>query len=99
MASAEVTTFAPLIGEVFQVADASTGAPITRLKLVEAKSLPDGQPGHRAPFSLIFDGPAACPLEQGTYLFGHPGLEDGLPIFIVPVAQHGDVRDYQAIFA
>lgn len=55
-------------------------------------------PGPYEQFRLTFTGPAAQPLDQGTYLVAH----DTLPLdelFIVPSSELGDIRTYEANFS
>ena len=66
--------------------------------LVEATSRGSGRAGARAPFALLFHGPAAPILPQAMYRFEHPALPP-LDIFIVPVGPEGDAMRYEAIFA
>jgi hypothetical protein len=87
--------FAPAVGEAF-VADAAGEAPV-ELRLVEARSLGDEPFGERRPFALLFRGPAATLLRQGTYAVTHARLGEQ-PVFIVPIARTADGTDYEAIF-
>lgn len=54
--------------------------------------------GQRAAFSLLFRGPAATPLAQGTYLFEHSEVGK-IELFIVPVGEDDAGRSYEAIFS
>jgi len=68
------------------------------LQLVEVS--PMGQTsGHRAraPFSLIFRGPANLLLDQGTYPFVHPAL-GSLPLFLVPIGPDAEGLCYEVVF-
>lgn len=96
--SAELATFAPLVGDSIEVVDPSTTETAFTVTLAEASALPARGSGLREPFSLMLEGPAANPLPQGTFRFRHPAIGE-LDIFIVPVAERNDVRRYQAIFS
>ncbi len=97
--SVELTpnVFESIIGERFLVGNDHESEDRIELTLVEAVRSPRGHPGRLEPFSLIFEGAAEMPLNQGTYLFTHPEIGTP-PIFIVPVSQDQFVRRYQAIF-
>lgn len=90
-------TFAGRVGETFRIT-ASDGDTID-LTLAEANLAPENyaRPGQRAPFSLIFHGPASPFAPQGTWAMEHPDLE-GLHLFLVPLGPEGDVMRYQAVF-
>jgi hypothetical protein len=51
----------------------------------------------REPFSLLFEGPNASVLQQGTYLLAHAELGEQ-PLFLVPVGRNAERTTYQAIF-
>ncbi len=51
----------------------------------------------RTPFAVILRAPETPPLEQGIVALNHPRL-GLLELFIVPVAQAGGWRDYEACF-
>jgi hypothetical protein len=90
-------TFAGRVGEKFTIT-ASDGDTI-ELTLAEATLAPENYaaPGGRAPFSLIFHGPASPYAPQGTWALEHAELE-GLALFLVPLGPAGDVMRYQAVF-
>ena len=91
--------FAELVGESFEVAAEEDGAPVSQLKLASAAELSQpAQPNGRIPFLLTFEGPAGFPLDQGTYWFKRSDFGP-LGIFIVPVAESGNTRSYEAIFS
>lgn len=95
LGAATLDMFAPHVGETFVVA-----MPGTRLELIlrEAKSLasrPD--PERRAPFSLLFSGPADAPLPQRIYPLEHAELGT-LEIFLVPLGPSGAELRYEAVF-
>jgi hypothetical protein len=83
------------LDESFEV---SSDAIRATLKLIEATELKPLGAGLAVPFSLIFEGPRAPQLAQGTYEFAHPQVGT-MPIFIVPIGltEHG--VQYQAIFS
>ena len=96
----EVThaTFADRVGESFTIA--APDGDTLELTLAEASLAPEGHgmPGRRAPFSLIFHGPASPYAPQGTWALEHADLE-GLELFLVPLGPEGDVMRYQAVFS
>lgn len=98
IASVTLETFRPLVGCSFVVSEVAEQNVIAELQLVDASGLENGQPGHRQPFSLIFEGPAIVPLEQNTYGFRHSAFAHELPLFIVPISERDGIRAYQAIF-
>lgn len=67
-----------------------------QLRVVEVRQGRGGASG-RTPFAVIFRAQDNPPLEQGTYTLQHPRL-GRLDLFIVPVAQSGGCRDYEACF-
>jgi hypothetical protein len=88
-----VDSFVPHVGKRFTLRE--QGA---ELELIEARAQPgEPRPGLRAPFALLFRGPAEPILEQRTYEFEHPELET-LAIFIVPVGRDDAGIRYEAIF-
>src|SRR5579864_2873007 len=97
LATLERGAFTPLLGEILEVRDPSTGQAVSSVKLIESSTLPHGRPDRREPFSLILEGPASEGLQQGTYLFCNPRIGE-LPIFIVPVSERDGARRYQAVF-
>lgn len=93
--------FAPLVGDGFEMAldDGGTLA----LELTEATTSaepggagPDGQ--QRDQFSLVFHGPAAPVVPQGTYLLAHDDLGE-LELFLVPLGPDPGGMRYEAAFA
>ena len=90
-----VEKFAAHLNDTFTVIHPTSGA---ELVLIEAVSVPGGQPDGRRPFALLFHGPLAPLLPQATYRFEHSGFS-ALDIFIVPVGPDGDRMQYEAIFA
>jgi hypothetical protein len=92
--------FADRLGERFEM-QVPEGPPVA-LELIEAT---EGEtPGGRGPegqerlqFSLVFRGPAAPVLPQGTYPLGHAELED-LELFLVPIGPDTEGMRYEAAF-
>jgi hypothetical protein len=91
------STFTRHRGEAFAVLP-TTGAR-TLLQLADVRELPGVatslQQEHS--FSLLFRGPVAQPLNQGTYRFEHPGI-GGFDVFISSQAPDRDARYYEAVF-
>jgi hypothetical protein len=90
-----IAEFAPLVGQPFRIAGQD---PSVQLALISAQALGAAPPGHREPFSLVFRGPAAPPLQQRTYPLSHEMLGT-LEIFIVPIGGDPQGQLYEAIFA
>ena len=93
-------TFAPLVGDTFLL-DADDAGRLD-LELVESRvhhaEAPAGESsGARAPFSLLFLGPADPVLPQRIYHLEHESTGP-LEIFIVPVARHATGTTYEAVF-
>jgi hypothetical protein len=88
--------FAPLRGEAFEV---SWQEGSTTFELVEVTARDDlgHAPGSRAPFSLVFRGPTAPALGQGTFLVQHDRLGRAA-LFLVPIAADEESRCYEACF-
>lgn len=87
--------FAPLQGQRFDLrAEGETAMPVA---LVEAHPLTAHPGAARAPFSLVFEGPAEPLLPQATYGLVHPAL-GSLDIFLVPVARSPAGIRYEAVF-
>jgi hypothetical protein len=62
------------------------------VELVEVTERP-GQPGGRAPFSLVFQGGPSPPLPQRIYRVEHTEI-GAIDIFLVPIA----ADRYEAVF-
>jgi hypothetical protein len=93
-------TFAPAVGDTF-VLDAG-GAGLLELELVESRLHHPDTPaedasGARAPFSLLFRGPADPLLPQSIYRLEHESL-DPMEIFLVPVERDEAGASYEAVF-
>ncbi len=89
--------FAGLVGAGFSLHGA-TDAPLV-VTLVEASALPEHPGALRAPFSLLFEGPAQPLLPQATYGLAHAALGPApLDIFLVPVSRSPLGTRYEAVF-
>jgi hypothetical protein len=100
LARLTVDDFAPLVGEAFEAALAE--AERHPLELVEARLVDATKPsvysdGGRAPFTLLFRGPAQTILPQQIYRLEHSGL-GAIEIFIVPVGRSEAGTTYEAVF-
>jgi hypothetical protein len=93
-----VNSFTPLLDDAFVLqADAAGAAPLT-VRLTEATAVgPPSGPQSRAPFSLLFRGPAAPILPQRIYRLEHPGL-GAFAVFLVPLEPDADGARYEAVF-
>ena len=90
-----VDDFAPHTGSEFSL-QVPEGQPIT-LTLREATQLGQPAPGWRHGFSLQFGGPKTPALPQQVYSMGHDVIGD-MDIFIVPIGETAEERQYEAIF-
>jgi hypothetical protein len=88
-----LATFAPLVGDRFDV----EAAPAAVEFVLESATAAGDWPGGRAPFSLVFLGPREPLLPQAIYALRHAGL-GVLEIFVVPIARDADGVRYEAIF-
>ena len=89
-------TFEPHVGESFLLR--AEPEPTLNVVLVEATLLPAlARPDARAPFSLVFRGPAGAILPQATYRLDH-GTIGSFDIFLVPIAQDAGGVRYEAVF-
>jgi hypothetical protein len=94
-------SFAPAVGDSFVLDD---GAGIRlELELLESRlHHPDApavdESGTRAPFSLLFQGPADPVLPQRIYHLEHDSVGP-IEIFIVPVGRDDAGTSYEAVFA
>jgi hypothetical protein len=87
--------FSGRIGEDFVVEEPN--APSVTLKLVEARPLRNFANAVRAPFSLIFTGPADMILPQRIYQLRNATIGTQ-SIFVVPIAGDAEKISYQAVF-
>ncbi|MEI2385949.1 hypothetical protein [Breoghania sp. JC706] len=93
LATLELPTFTPLIGETFKI---GTDAGEIDLVLREASALGKAVRQGGA-FSLLFQGPQDPALPQGLYPIRHEAIGE-LPLFLVPVGSLGEDKGYEAIF-
>ncbi|MGA2010078.1 MAG: hypothetical protein ABSH51_06040 [Solirubrobacteraceae bacterium] len=93
-------SFTGLVGDRFSVTPAPPApAPALALRLTAAEPLADPPgPGLRAPFSLIFTGPAEPILAQMIHRLEHERL-GALDIFLVALAPDAAGACYQAVFS
>jgi hypothetical protein len=93
-------SFAPAVGDTFAVEAGEAGR--LGLELIECRLQDPDAPaqdpsGTRAPFTLVFRGPAEPLLAQRIYRFEHASLEP-MEIFIVPIARDQAGTSYEAVF-
>lgn len=93
LADLNLADFLPSVGSSF----ARVGEPMVQLNLSSATKVGQGHAARAEPFSLIFEGPADVPLEQGVHEL-ECGPLGALGIFIVPVGLSQNGRLYEAIF-
>ena len=92
--------FAPCVHQTFVLA---AGGQALEFELTEAKPLPRRDDQARAPFALLFRGPAAPVLPQRLYALESAAL-GRLQLFLVPVGRDGPNTDatrpvlYEAVF-
>jgi hypothetical protein len=89
-------TFAGRIGERFSME--LDGGVKHDVELIEVTRLGD-QPtdGRRAPFSIVFRGPAEPVAPQRIYCFRHAELGE-LELFVVPIGADREGVRYEAVF-
>jgi hypothetical protein len=85
--------FVPHVASPFWI-EGEGGASVS-LRLVEAGDL--GSTERQEQFHLIFCGPEAPALRQGTYRLNHSAL-GSLSLFLVPIARTPEGFQYQAVF-
>jgi hypothetical protein len=90
-----IDAFSDKVGQAFHVEEADVAA--VALTLIEATAMANHGKAPRAPFSLLFTSAGAGVLPQRMYTLRHAALGPR-PIFLVPIAQKGEVVTYQAIF-
>ena len=93
-----VDDFAPAVGDKFSFDAGEPGR--FELELVEARPAESPGPGWegRAPFNLLFRGPAEPVFGQQIFPLEHPEL-GRLEIFLVPVGRNEHGADYEAVFS
>jgi Domain of unknown function (DUF6916) len=99
-----VGTFADRLGEPFRLVRDAASPPLS-LELFEATALGgDRSAGgaesdrQRAPFSIVFRGPAGVLLPQRIYRLEHAAL-GAFDLFLVPIGPDGRGMRYEAVFA
>ncbi|MDH3282287.1 MAG: hypothetical protein OEQ18_14315 [Gammaproteobacteria bacterium] len=92
------TTFEPHLHTTFRICP--TDGDALRLELIEVKGLGgDAAPAAtRAPFSILFLGPAEPLLAQRIYRIEHPELAP-MELFLVPVGPGDGGMNYEAVFS
>lgn len=94
----ELVHFRGRVGEPFLLRAEGYGGTCD-LVLAEAVGLGEriGVGDRVTPFHLRFRGPSRPRLPQRTYLLDHPVLGRH-EVFLVPIAEDGDGRTYEAVF-
>jgi hypothetical protein len=95
-------TFAPHVGDTFRLSLSPPDTlPVTLAALndLPMRALPaaGAAPPPGESFSLLFRGPLAPQLAQGTYEFAHDAI-GAFALFIVPVGADAEGVRYEAIF-
>lgn len=88
--------FEPHVASTFRLTP-DAEHPAFDVTLVGAEELVTGSESEES-FSLVFRGPVEPRLEQMIRHLEHPALGE-LDLFLVPVREDGDGRDYEAIFS
>lgn len=83
------------VGEQFRIHYG--GAQPLPVQLSEVADAPSLAANLRAPFSLLFHGPADGWLQQGTYTFEHDAM-GRMDIFVVPLGSDAEGMRYEVIF-
>jgi hypothetical protein len=103
MAGLEWLTYDDFAGREGEVFETTGGGEPLSLELIEVTVSPES--GGRGPageqrqqFSLLFRGPMAAVLPQGTYQLQRAGGAD-LELFLVPLGPDGFGMRYEAAFA
>ncbi|MDR3508550.1 MAG: hypothetical protein P4L64_11680 [Caulobacteraceae bacterium] len=93
----QTETFAPHVGEAFDIAMGEATTPLT---LVQVRPLGAGAAIRgmlRSPFSLLFRSASLIVLPQRTYRLRNAAL-GALDIFLVPVGRDREGVVYEAVF-
>jgi len=102
LGGATSATFAPHVGERFEVAPAE-GEPFTAV-LSSCEETPYGSPqewrrsASRVPFSLVFHADASCVIAQQTCSLRHGAL-GGFDLFLVPLGPDERGMRYEAVIS
>lgn len=86
-------TFAKYLNNKFMISLGDSNTVETELIEVGERLLTP----HQERFSIIFQGPAASALAQGTYSFTHEGMGT-FDLFIVPIGYDSNSIRYEAVF-
>jgi hypothetical protein len=91
------TTFEPYLHDTFTIH--MTGGSVLDLKLIEVHELGTdvSRSAGRAPFSILFLGPAEPVLVQSIYRIEHRELTP-MELFLVPVGSGEGGMNYEAVF-
>jgi hypothetical protein len=93
----QTDTFAPRVGEAFDVALGEASAPMTLVEVRPLAPVPSFLGAVRSPFSLLFRSASPIVLPQKIYRLRNAVL-GVLDIFLVPVARDGAGIVYEAVF-
>ena len=99
----ERATFAERLGETFRTV--LEPGNLLELELVEVEALGSASPGddqprpsaRQNPFSIVFRGPKDKTLAQGTFRMEHDAI-GSFDLFLVPIGEDQDGRQYEAVF-
>ena len=90
-------TFSELVGEPFRlVLDDGSGLDLELVSVTPTPTRP-GEARRRAPFSVLFRGPAEPVLPQQIYRFESESL-GAFELFVVPVGPDESGMQYEAVF-
>jgi len=102
LAALESAAFAPFVGRSFRLHASDETVLEVRLSHVSEANPTTARAarerGHRAPFALLFHGPAAPVLPQRIYRIEEDEL-GALDLFLVPLGPDEHGMRYEAIFA
>lgn len=93
----QTDTFAPRVGEAFDIALGEASAPLTLVEVRKLSPVPSFAGALRAPFALMFRSASPIVLPQKIYRLRNAVL-GVLDIFLVPVARDGAGIVYEAVF-
>ena len=92
------STFLSHLGETFRVhGDISSPLEMQLTDVMSLGSSDEAQPERRAPFSILFHGPADALLAQRTYTLSHDVMGN-FDLFLVPLGPAADGMRYEAVF-
>lgn len=93
----QTDTFAPRVGEAFDLSLGEASAPLTLVEVRPLPAAPTFAGAVRAPFSLLFRSASPVVLPQKLYRLQNAAL-GALNIFLVPVARDSGGIVYEAVF-